>query len=358
MSVVNKMLRDLDNRAYANTTSAKSANYVPPSSAKGMWAAFAGLGLFCVLVATYSVYTVNRPLEPKPVQESPDHLNPQEGDQYAQAAVIAPIDYNTVAVHRDIQQKTEQNSYQNIEENTVQAFIPKPAEAVILGFASSTQSTPPEVKLTLPHTQATSGEMKVAPSDGAKSQLSSLRAKAHMASEKQNDAEVARLLQEIVVLAPQDTKTRKQLAALLFSTNRLQEAQQVLAGGIQLAPADSSMRLMQSRIFFKLGDNSSAFNVLAEHPYRALANDELVSFRAALAERMGKYDTAQQDYLLLVERNPSEAKWWLGLGVSQDKQKLHKQAINSYQQAQSLNQLPQQVDVFVAERIQLLARSS
>ena len=141
-------------------------------------------------------------------------------------------------------------------------------------------------------------------------------------------------------------------------TEIIGDAKNVLSIGIEQSPTDSSMRLMLSRIFYRLGELDQAFTVLAEHPYSALANDELVSFRAALAEKTGNYVIAQEDYLLLVQRNPNDAKWWLGLGVSQDKQKLSEQAISSYQQAQSLNQLPQQVDTFVAQRIQLLARRS
>ena len=132
----------------------------------------------------------------------------------------------------------------------------------------------------------------------------------------------------------------------------------MLKVGIEQEPSNSSLRLMLSRIYYRLGDLKTAYSVLAEHPYSALANDELVSFRAALAEKTGNYSFAQQDYLLLVQRNPNDAKWWLGLGVSQDKQQMSEKAISSYQNAQSLKQLPQQVDTFVAKRIELLARSS
>lgn len=338
MSVVNKMLRDLDNREYVKSFNAKSANYVPPRSSKALWSIIACLTVFCIVAASYSVYLVNQEAPSRPSGDS-QNIDLEKGDQYAS------IDSLTTPV-------SNADSYREQSLHSAQAFLPKPGEEIMLGYASAVPSTQNEVKVNTRTVEP--GNMKVAPSDGSQATLSTLRARAHIASEQNNDAEVVRLLKQILVLAPQETRTRKQLAALLFSKNQLTEAQQVLDKGIRFTPADSSMRLMQSRILFKLGDNESAFKVLAGHPYDSLANDELVSFRAALAEKIGLYGAAQQDYQILVQRNPSDAKWWLGLGVSQDKQKLNKQAITSYQQAQALNQLPQNVDSFVAERIKLL----
>jgi MSHA biogenesis protein MshN len=328
MSVVNKMLRDLDNRDYAKNLSTKSVNYVPPKSSKVLWVVIGCLSFFCVAAASFSVYVVNQSPATAPVHQVPEGVDFEKGDQHAQLNNTHNLDRVPSALIETSKQAP------NVQKNTQASNV-----AVAL--------TPKRD----PH-------FSVAPSSGSQGQLSRLRAKAHMASEKNNDAEVTRLLKEILFIAPLETKTRKQLAALLFSTNKLSDAQQVLAQGIKQTPSDSSMRLMQSRIFFKLGDNSSAFTVLSEHPYSALANDELVSFRAALAEKIGQYGNAQKDYQILVQRNPKDAKWWLGLGVSQDKQKLNEQAVSSYQQAQSLNQLPLKVDLFLAERIELLTRRS
>jgi hypothetical protein len=359
MSVVNKMLRDLDNRDYTKNLNVKSANYITPNSSKSLWGAIGCLSFFCVLAASYSVYLVNQAPTVAPVQQIPEIFNVEKGDQYAQ-----PV--NTPATPKKLSElvlNEPQNTQLSMRQpDNVSVFIPnttlKPIQNIAPQLITSLPLTRASKNSTNESTVVLASRLSVAPSDGSKGELSTLRAKAHMASEQKNDAEVVRLLEKILLIAPLELRTRKQLATLLFSTNQLIKAQLILAQGIIHTPADSSLRLMQSRIFFKLGDNKSAFTVLSEHPYSALANDELVSFRAALAEKIGKYGNAQQDYQILVQRNPTDAKWWLGLGVSQDKQKLNKQAINSYQQAQSLNQLPQQVDSFLAERIHLLTRAS
>jgi MSHA biogenesis protein MshN len=371
MSVVNKMLRDLENREQPITN---SADYVPPKLAFNGWLLVLIVCVIAFVATSYSFYIVNQDQDDPINNETENDYVLQDGEQYA-------------ALNQTLSQTLDQNNPpSNSSSNTINnKGLVQPSEQISTGMQAplnvkgqnvgnslnlqaltTTKSDNHEQALSTNQAQlspsnenSTQGTfIKVAPSDGAKTKLSSLRASAHLASKDNDEEEVVRLLQEILRIAPNELRTRKQLAALLFSKEQLDYAQKVLAEGLRLAPSDSSLRLMLARIHFKLGDQTKAFSVLSQHPYEALANDELISFRAALAERIGKYPEAEQDYLVLIKRNPTEAKWWLGLGVSQDKQRLSKKAITSYQQAQSLKQLPQQVDTFVESRIQLLARRS
>lgn len=350
MSVVNKMLRDLESREPPRKN---SADYIPPKLAINGWLIAFSVCLLAFIATSYSFYVAQQSAEEnyKP-QDKPEH-ELQAGEQYARA--IPTI--KALPVGKEAEVKLEQQVEVN-QHLTIPADMQAKSILAKVGQNEPVKNdTPPKIVL-----QGTQQEqnafVKVSPSDGAQSQLSSLRAMAHLASKESDDEKVIQLLNEILRIAPNELRTRKQLAAMLFSKERLTQAQKLLVDGLQIVPSDSSLRLMLARIHFKLGDQTQAFTVLAEHPYQALANDELISFRAALAERIGEYPRAEQDYQVLIQRNPTEAKWWLGLGVSQDKQRLSEQAIISYQQAQSLKQLPQKVDTFVEQRIQLLARRS
>lgn len=390
MSVVNRMLRDLDKRGYNETGSVKNVNYVAPKSSKGLYSVIACLSVFCIVAGSYSVYLVNKPSAHAPARVSPEMADLQQGDQYAHEANSLKLENkdsqahtNVVAAHIEFEKNAQQTSRLNDEEMSIASSMDARIGAVISKRNTPSKSEPLiQLAATIPNQatmpivnfasavdreshrsdqkpeKETASVINISTSDGPPTKLSSLRARAHAALQKNDDALLTRLLNEILLIAPLEMQTRKKLASLLFSTNQLSEAQQILSKGIEQSPADSSLRLMLSRLFFKLGDNQNAFAVLSEHPYSSLANDELISFRAALAEKIGQYPLAQQDYQMLVQRNPNNAKWWLGLGVSQDKQQLNTQAVTSYQHAQSLQQLPEQVDSFMATRIQLLSRSS
>jgi MSHA biogenesis protein MshN len=338
MSVVNKMLRDLENRQHQAHV---NANYIPPQKANKRWWSFGVCACLVLMASLYSVLA-NRVDIGQPVkQQAPATFIHEKGDVLASALLI--------------EQASEQSLAVNAQTTAIELVsVPDTTEPLL---NQQTHSEPDSTAKSAGQASANS-PFKVRTSDGAKSELSGLRALAHLASEQGDDARVISLLHQILAIDATEIKTRKQLAALLFSKSMFIDAQTLLTAGLRQTPADSSLRLMLSRIHFKAGNNVDAFNVLVQHPYNQLANDELLSFRAALAEKIGEYEIAQQDYQLLVTRNPLEAKWWLGLGVAQDKQRLSEKAIGSYQQAQQLNQLPAPVETFVQERIQLLARRS
>jgi MSHA biogenesis protein MshN len=198
----------------------------------------------------------------------------------------------------------------------------------------------------------------MAPSNGGKAQLSLLRERARIALADDDKVAAVEALQAIVTDYPEDTRAPKQLASLLFSQQRFREAQAILENALSRLPADNAMRIMLSRIAYKTGNIQGAYDTLAAHPFPKLAEVELLSFRASLAERLKQYELASDDYRLLLAKEPQNAKWWLGLGVSQDKLSRVSEAIESYQQAQELNQLPAQVSGFLKERITILARQS
>ncbi|MGB3725790.1 MAG: hypothetical protein WA981_08495 [Glaciecola sp.] len=382
MSVVNKMLRDLENRAHPAPA---NANYVPPNRNKLAWiAAAVGAALGLSALVTGFMYANNN-TGTSPKLPEPSNYTPQQNDQIAQQTPARGAQSQTQAAAQPKLDKPKLDrqviALETIDEpNTsdldrheiTQEAISEPKIAIhasqqtktvptntlnTVSVASSPTNEPASTFTGQAPKQVVSS-FNISPSDGAKSNLSQLRAQAHLAMQNGDDQGVINALQQIIAIEPSDLRTRKQLAALLFSKKRLDLAKVVLLEALSQAPGDSGSRLMLSRIFFKLGNNNQALKVLTDHPYDAIANDELLSFRAALAERIGKYNIAQKDYQLLVNRNPTEAKWWLGLGVSQDKQMLSNDAITSYQQAAELNQLPQQVDSFLQQRIRLLARRS
>ncbi|MBF7073692.1 tetratricopeptide repeat protein [Glaciecola sp. MH2013] len=164
-------------------------------------------------------------------------------------------------------------------------------------------------------------------------------------------------LNELVQREPRNIGARKRLASLSFAQGDPIRAAMLLHQGVKLHPEDSSMRLMQARLLFRENKNSQALAILNEHPPTVLADNELLSFRAALAEKQGDYARSQSDYLTLLQRQPNNARWLLGLAISQDKQEFHEQAVATYKQVKSSNQLSTQVVSFVDGRLAALVGS-
>lgn len=388
MSVVNKMLRDLEERKHQPST---TASYVPTTSKKKPRL----LVFICLLVASCAVGYYGFAYNDKSVAESSvvsQQAESNSNNTYAEYKDNA-TQIEKKSVDEDVALVTEQKSSKDTENTPVlaadqasevlsdaspvseQLVSTAPANIVetavketavsnvvaqvednsALQAAKENQS---EIALASVPEAPKQSYLQVKPSSGDKVSLSSLREQAHIASQRGDDQQVIAILGQIVEIAPQEHSLRKKLAALLFSKQRIQAAQTVLNDGLLKYPEQSSLRIMLARTYFRAGDNNQAFNILFAHPSEQIANDELLSFRAALGEKTGNYQSAVNDYSTLVKRYPNQAKWWLGLGLSQDKQQLSKQALTSYQQAQALNQLSSQVDEFLEQRIQLLTRQS
>jgi MSHA biogenesis protein MshN len=164
-------------------------------------------------------------------------------------------------------------------------------------------------------------------------------------------------LNNLLALEPRNASARKRLSSLEFAQGNPKRAAFLLDQGIKLSPNDSSMRLMLARLLFRENRNAQALAILNEHPSGVIADNDLLSFRAALAEKQKDYATSLEDYAVLLQRQPGNARWMLGLAISQDKQKMIEQAVITYKKVKSSNQLSAQVVSFVDGRLAALVGS-
>ena len=143
-----------------------------------------------------------------------------------------------------------------------------------------------------------------------------------------NDYNTAiRLMQQKAQSHPTDISVKKKLASLLFASGQVEKAQALLQGMLVNSPDDHSVRLMLSRLYVKQGLTTLAIenaNGAVSSPRNPLSV-ELLSFRANLLQQHGEFDKSLNDYLVLTKRRPLEPKWWLGAAISADS--LHQSAL-------------------------------
>ena len=135
------------------------------------------------------------------------------------------------------------------------------------------------------------------------------------------------LMQQKVQSHPTDIGAKKKLASLLFASGQVEKAQALLQRMLVNSPDDHSVRLMLSRLYVKQGLTTLAIksaNGAVSSPRNPLSI-ELLSFRANLLQQHGEFDKSLNDYLVLTKRRPLEPKWWLGAAISADS--LHQSAL-------------------------------
>jgi len=404
MSVVNKMLKDLERR---HSKSVYEADYVPVEAQRTRSRKFYGGALVLVIVtgavtwlllpkqsieakgnstisarsnsATLPVNASPNVASDRLLQEIPDNsqrqIAPSEQDKATlislesakrAAAAIAIAEAKLAEVNSELEQQGQRAAKK--------AAAIQQAEQQVALIAPAVQQSEQQVKVQITDTntaqqgkfKASSEVVKAGIEEPVFKMISSnkgasthrlLEQRIRLSLKNGDTATAIKDLNSLIALEARNASARKRLASLEFAQGNPTRAAFLLDQGIKLSPNDSSMRLMQARLLFRENRNTQALTLLIEHPKNIIADDELLSFRAALAEKQKDYVTSLQDYAVLLQRQPNNARWMLGLAISQDKQKMYKEAVVTYKKVKSSNQLSAQVVSFVDGRLAALVGS-
>ncbi len=363
MSVVNKMLKDLENREASQAT---PANYQPPAKKSSSVLRIAVILLLGVIAigAVYlwpvanedthpqspSVGPINQivpdavaaraiaPEEPEPQTAEPEEprqiiASPATKPQNTMGVMDGPVDINA-------QPKRTESS----------AGDPQPsALARVAAYSGGNATVSEPSPAAAPEPDEAPAEPVIKPS--AANPEEALKAQIRQAL-SQNDTPMAvQLLRTLIRQQPDNVAARKRLAALYFSAGRTTDAQQLLQQTVADMPADSSVRLMYARLLVQQNETKLAYYTLQDINDYAQPSIELLGYRASLAQKLGLLDDALQDYAQLVLLDSQNAKWWLGQAVVADKQGVTALALSSYREALSLRQLEDGIEQFIRQRL-------
>jgi MSHA biogenesis protein MshN len=162
------------------------------------------------------------------------------------------------------------------------------------------------------------------------------------------------LLRQLLETEPDNIKARKKLAALLFAQGDYMQSKQLLVRGIELHPAKGDLRLMLARLYMIQKAPSQAMHILAEFQPSRDNQTEYLAYRAALAQQLKQTTLARSDYQTLTNIESDNAKWWLGLAIAEDQLGEMNMALQAYNRASSLGQLDGSVNEFIQQRITVL----
>jgi MSHA biogenesis protein MshN len=404
MSVVNKMLKDLEQRG---NKSVYEADYVPMETQRARSRKFY-VGILVLVIATGAMTWLLLPkqstdekfdsmvsaasnLITRPVNESPgggtQRLLQEIPDSSQEQIVLSELDKATLIslesanraaaataiaeakladVNRELEQQVQCITakaavIQQAEQQAVLAdpVIQQPEQQVKVQITDTTTAVQVKLKAAteVAKTAIEKPVFSVTSSNKSASTHRMLEQRIKLSLKNGDTATAIKDLNSLIALEPRNASARKRLASLEFAQGNPTRAAFLLDQGIKLLPDDSSMRLMQARLLFRENRDTQALTLLIEHPKNIIADDELLSFRAALAEKQKDYATSLQDYAVLLQRQPDNARWMLGLAISQDKQKMYAQAVVTYKKVKSSNQLSTQVVSFVDGRLAALVGS-
>ena len=159
-------------------------------------------------------------------------------------------------------------------------------------------------------------------------------------------------LEDVLSSADNHVEARNLLAVAWYGRGELQQAVTILNDGLNRYPNVEMWRLTAAKIFFKENELSGAFSYLeADLPG---ASAEYNSMKGTLARQLKRFDKAEVAYTRLTELEPNKGSWWLGHAIALDSQNKSTQAVLSYKQAIEKSGISQASANFALQRINQL----
>jgi MSHA biogenesis protein MshN len=372
MSVVNKMLKDLEARQAQ--TDEIHADYLPPQKKQLKLLVLAVLMLF-VAAIIFALSSKNQLFTEYKSAEVEATVNTQsESDAAAVKKMIVLTKKAQLQEQIPSQITSTQSPVANIGLITTEADIASKSNVL-----ADTKKLPNELEMA-PRNQASlqiidTQDKQLETQAGIESKIQTASKKIssfsmtgssqenNTSSLKQRIAEslnndnfdLARsLLHTLLETEPDNLKTRKKLASLHFAQGNYIQSKHLLVQGIELHPTKSDLRLMLARLLMVQKESSQAMKTLAEFQPSGDNQTEYLAYRAALAQQFKQTTLAKSDYQTLTDIESDNAKWWLGLAIAEDQLGEMNLALQAYNRASSLGQLDRSVHEFIQQRITIL----
>lgn len=164
--------------------------------------------------------------------------------------------------------------------------------------------------------------------------------------------EAAQEYQNALRYIPEDEVSRRKLAALYYSNTNVRKSAETLEDGIRLDKNSNELRIALASIFLKEKQPAAALNTLGYIPNNV--SNKYLAMRAALSQQLKSDDLALQSYQMLIKRDAENGRWWLGLGIQQERTSDLKGAKESYTKALTMVGLSSQSQNFIRKRLAVL----
>ncbi|HSH13198.1 MAG TPA: tetratricopeptide repeat protein [Desulfurivibrionaceae bacterium] len=181
-----------------------------------------------------------------------------------------------------------------------------------------------------------------------------------MAAQRAGRPETMELfLRQVLMLEPDHLPARETLAAFFYRAGRLDQARELLNGGITPTLSPLSLRKILARIQVDQNDPAGAALTLLQDDTPLVAQDpEFHQLLAAIYQRIGQFDAAARIYRQLLELQPRSGVWWLGLGLALESSRAWPEAVHAYRTALDDPTLPPGLNVFAQDRFKSLAATT
>lgn len=374
MSLINKMLQDLDQRnapaSAAYGRSAALAQQLRPVKrtvvSEWFWYVMAVLMLFAVAWIIWLAWQLN----PRPVVTElalqPKASTPAAAAKAVAAAPASPkssIDAQTLAPPAHDQPVVANADTAKLDMLKLATELATPVEQRATAKTTSETRKPARAKTDARTLALLKSQAALVPSPGQIDRRASGTARERAAAEFRravgmiNSGRVAEGLDGLraaLKIDPGYDEVRQTLVALLIEAKQMDEAAAVLRAGLALEPSNTKSAVVLARVMVEHNDVAGALALLQQHAEAGESSPDYHAFAAALYQRLERHGDAVAEYQAALKLAPTAGVWWVGLGISQQALNRPKEAVQAFQRAKDSGTLAPDLAAFTDKRLKLL----
>ncbi|MFL6675355.1 MAG: tetratricopeptide repeat protein [Massilia sp.] len=161
-------------------------------------------------------------------------------------------------------------------------------------------------------------------------------------------------LEQALQLEPKHDAARQTLVGLLIENKRNDDAIRQLQFGLTQDPRQPALAMLLARLQIEHG-GSGIETLTRTLPYAA-GNGDYHSFLAGALQRQQRHREAAEQYQAALRTQPQHGVWWMGLGISLQADKRNAEALDAFQKAQGTGTLSPELQAFVERKLGQLSR--
>ncbi len=185
--------------------------------------------------------------------------------------------------------------------------------------------------------------------------VSQLYEEAQQALDNGDDEAAIAALKQLLIRKTDYVEARELLATVLLTDNNVEDADDVVNVGLKRMPHYAPFTNIKARILMSQGQISKAIDELNQAAPELRNSPDYYALLAALYQQSEKFILAAQLYHQLVQLDPVNAVWWMGLGIALESAEKNNAALEAFQHATKGQGLSATAKAYVQQQITKLS---